>query len=68
LEKKWEYKNTVTQLLKDCKKAFEPVKKEEFYNIFIVFGVAMKLHRFIQICLNETCSKVYKTKIYSLIN
>jgi hypothetical protein len=34
------------------------VRGEVLYNIFIGFGVHMKLIRLIKICLNETYSKV----------
>jgi hypothetical protein len=34
------------------------VRREVFYNIFIEFGVLMKLVRLIKMCLNETYSKV----------
>jgi hypothetical protein len=43
LEKKWEYNDTVHQLLIDFKKAYDSVRREVMYNILIEFGVPMKL-------------------------
>jgi hypothetical protein len=43
LEKKWEYNETVHQLIIDFKKAYDLVKRELLYNIFIEFGVPMKI-------------------------
>jgi hypothetical protein len=54
LEKKWEYNETVHQLFIDFKKAYESLKREDLYNIFIEFGVPMKLLRLNKMCLNET--------------
>jgi hypothetical protein len=39
LEKKWEYNDTVHQLLIDFKKAYDSVRWEVLYNILIEFGV-----------------------------
>jgi hypothetical protein len=58
LEKKWEYDETVHQLVIDFKKAYDSVKGEVLYNIIIEFGVPTKLIRLIKMCLNETYSKV----------
>jgi hypothetical protein len=58
LEKKWEYNETVHQLFIDLKKAYDLVRREILYSIFIECGVPMKLLRLIKICLNEMCSKV----------
>jgi hypothetical protein len=49
LEKKWEYNETV-----GFKIAYDSVRREVLYNIFIEFGVLMKLVRLIKMCLNET--------------
>ena len=57
LEKIWEY-NEVLQLSVDFKKAYDSVRKEVMYNILIEFGIPMKLLRLINMCLNETCSRV----------
>jgi hypothetical protein len=67
LEKKWEYKDMVHQLFIEGKRAFEQLRREVLHNIFIVSGVPMKLVRYIQMFLNESCNKVYKTKVHSLI-
>jgi hypothetical protein len=48
LEKKWEYNETVYQLLIDFKKAYDSFRKEVLYNILIEFGVPMKLFRLIK--------------------
>jgi hypothetical protein len=37
---------------------YDLVRRDILYNIFIEFGVAMKLVRLIKVCLNETYSKV----------
>jgi hypothetical protein len=43
LEKKWDLNGIVLQLFIDFKKAFGSVRKEVLYNIFIGFGIPMKL-------------------------
>jgi hypothetical protein len=58
VEKKWEYNETVRQLLVDFKKTYDSVSREVLYNILIEFGVPIKLVRFIKMCLNGICSKV----------
>jgi hypothetical protein len=59
LEKeKWEYNETLYQLVISFKKACDSVKREVLYNILIEFGVSMKLVRLIKMCLNETYGKV----------
>jgi hypothetical protein len=52
LEKKWEFNETVHQLLVDFKKAYDSERREVLYYIFIEFGVPMKLVRLIKMCLN----------------
>jgi hypothetical protein len=47
LENKWEYDETVHQLFKDFKKAYDSVRREVLYNILIEFGIPMKLVRVI---------------------
>jgi hypothetical protein len=37
--------------------AYDSVRREVLYNIFIEFGVTMKLVRLIKMCLNETYSE-----------
>jgi hypothetical protein len=53
LDKKWEYNETVHQLFRDFKKAYDSVRKEVLYNILIEFGVLIKLVRLIEMCLND---------------
>jgi hypothetical protein len=48
----------VHQLFTDFKKAYDSVRREVLYNIFIEFRVLMKLIKLIKMCLNETHSKV----------
>jgi len=57
-----EYNEAVHQLFKDFKKACDSFRREIFYNIFIEFGIPMKLIRLIKMCLNETCSRVQMGK------
>ena len=45
LEKIWEYNETVYQLFTDFKKAYDSVRREVLYNIFIEFGMPMTLVR-----------------------
>jgi hypothetical protein len=63
LEKKWEYNETVHQVFIDLKKAYDLVRREILYSIFIEFGVPMKLLRLIKMCLNEMYSKVYRKNL-----
>ncbi|KAJ4431338.1 hypothetical protein ANN_19935 [Periplaneta americana] len=58
MEKKWEYKGTEHQLFIDFKKAYDSVKREVLYDIFIEFGIPKKLVRLIKMCLSETYSRV----------
>jgi hypothetical protein len=62
---KWEYNGTVHQLFIDFKKAYDPVKREDLYNILLEFGIHKKLVRIIKMCLNETHSKVRIGKLLS---
>jgi hypothetical protein len=48
----------VHQLFIDLKNAYDLVRREVSYSIFIEFGVPMKLLRLIKMCLNEMYSKV----------
>jgi hypothetical protein len=52
----------IHQLFIDFKKAYDSVRREVLYNILVEFGIFMKLIRFIEIYLNETCSKILKGK------
>jgi hypothetical protein len=45
-EEKWEYNETVHQIIIDFKK--------DFYNILIEFGASMNKVRIIKMCLNDT--------------
>jgi len=58
IEKKWEYNEEVHQLFIDFKKAYDSVKREVLYKIFIEFGIPKKLVRLIKMSLNETYSRV----------
>jgi len=42
----------------DFNKASDSVRREVLYNIFMVFGIPMKLVRLIKMCLTETHSRV----------
>ena len=52
------YVNPCIQLFIDFKKAYDPVRREVFYNILIQSGIPMKLVRLIKMCLNETYNRV----------
>jgi hypothetical protein len=58
VRKEWEYNEAMQQLFIDFKEAYDSVRREVLYNIFIKeFGISMKLLRLIQMCLNETFSR-----------
>jgi hypothetical protein len=59
LEKKWEYNETVHKLDTDFKKAYDSVRRKVLNNIRIKFRGPLKLVRLINMCLNETYSKVH---------
>ena len=42
----------------DFKKAYDSVRKEVLYYIFIEFGIPMKLVRLVKVCVTETYSRV----------
>ena len=44
------------------KKAYDSVRREVLYNIFIEFGVPKKLVRLVKMCLTETYSRVWVGK------
>ena len=58
LKQKWENDEAVHQLFIDFKKAYNSVKREALYNIFIEFGISLKPVSLINLCLNETYSRV----------
>ncbi|KAJ4446785.1 hypothetical protein ANN_13483 [Periplaneta americana] len=58
LRKKWEYKGTVHQIFVDFKKAYDSVKRDVLYNIFIEFSISKKLVRLIKMFLSEMYSSV----------
>jgi uncharacterized protein Yka (UPF0111/DUF47 family) len=45
LEKKWEYIETVHQLLIEFEKAYDSIRREILYNIFVEFWLPIKLVR-----------------------
>jgi len=58
LEKKSVYVEAVHLLFIDFKRACDSVRREVFYNMLIEFGFPVKLVRLIEMCLNETYSRV----------
>jgi hypothetical protein len=48
----------VHQLFIDFKRAYDSVKREVLYNILLEFVIPKKLVSLIEMCLNETYSKV----------
>jgi hypothetical protein len=65
LEKKWECNGMVHQLFIDFKKAYDSVKRGVLYNVLLEFVIPKKLVRLINICLNETYSKIPVGKLLS---
>jgi hypothetical protein len=59
---KWEYNETVHQLIIDFKKTYGSVRREVLYIILIEFEVPIKLVRLIKMYLNEAYNKVRKDK------
>jgi hypothetical protein len=57
----------VHQLFIDFKKAYDSIKEEVLYNILLEFGIPKKLVRLIEMCLNETYSKVHTGKLLLII-
>jgi sorting nexin-29 len=57
-EKKWEHNEAVYQLFIDFKKAYDSVRREDLYNIFVEFGIPKKLVRLVKLCVTETYSRV----------
>jgi hypothetical protein len=56
--KKWEYDETVHQLFIDFKKAYDSVRREILFNIFIEFELLITLVRLIKMYLYEKYSEV----------
>ena len=46
------------QLFVDFRKAYDSVRREVWYNVFIEFGIPLKLARLTKMCLHETYSRV----------
>jgi hypothetical protein len=59
------YNGTALQLFIDSENAYDCVRREVLYSILIGFGMTVKLVRLIQMCLNETYSKVPAGRILS---
>jgi hypothetical protein len=53
---KMAYNERVHQLFTEFKKAYDSIKREEFYNNLIKVGVPMKKDRLIKMCFKETYS------------
>ena len=51
-------KEAVHQLFVDFKTAYDSIRREVLYNTLIDTGFPMKMVRLINMCLNETCSRV----------
>jgi len=62
LTKEKEYNEAVHQLFTAFKKAYDSLKKEILHNILIKFGILMKPVRIINMCLNETYSRIWVDK------
>jgi len=65
LKKKWEYNEAVQQFIIEFKKAYDSVSREVLCNIFIKFGIPMKLVKLIKMCLTEMFSLVCAGKNFS---
>jgi hypothetical protein len=58
LGKKWQYNEAVHQLFVD-RKTYNAFKRGVVYHIIIEFGIPMKLVGLINMCLNETYSRIW---------
>ena len=56
------YNEVVHQLFIDIKKAYDLLKREGLYSIFIEFGILLKLVMVIKMCLSETYNRVWAGK------
>jgi hypothetical protein len=59
LEENWGTMRQYISYSLDFKKAYDSVRKEVLYSIFIEIGVPMKLVKLNKMCLYETYSKVH---------
>jgi hypothetical protein len=64
LEKQCEYNGTIHQLFIDFKKTYNSVRREVLYNILIQFEIPRKIVGLINMCWNETYSRLSIGKIY----
>jgi hypothetical protein len=66
--KNWEYIKTAHQLFIVFKKAYDSVRSEVLYNIFVEFGIPRKLVWLIKMCLNHTHTlKSLQVNIYLIV-
>jgi hypothetical protein len=65
LEQTWEYIETENQLFIDLKKAYDSVKREVLFQLWLEFGIPQKLVRLMKMYLNETYTKVLVGKLLS---
>ena len=56
------YNEVVHQLFIDIKKAYDLLRREGLYSIFIEFGILLKLVMVIKMCLSETYNRVWAGK------
>jgi len=66
-KKKWECSWMVHQLFIDCKKAYDSVRRAVSCNIFIEFGILMKILGLIKMCSSDTFIAVQVGKCLSYI-
>jgi len=63
--RKWEISEAVHHLFIDFEKAYDSVRREVLYNIFIEFDISIKLERLINMCTTESYSRVRVGKYLS---
>jgi hypothetical protein len=49
----------------DIKNANDSLRREILYDILFRFGIPVKIVRLIEMCLNETCTKIHVGKHWS---